>query len=63
MDKFELVKRNTEEILGEKKLRELLEKKEKIKHYIGFEISGKIHLGSGLMSMGGVFNIRSLPMN
>jgi len=50
-ERFNLIARNTEEILGEKELRGLLEKKEKIKHYIGFEISGKIHLGSGLMSM------------
>ncbi|MDD5012130.1 MAG: tyrosine--tRNA ligase [Candidatus Nanoarchaeia archaeon] len=50
-EKFELVKRNTEEILGEEDLKKLLESKEKLKHYIGFEISGKIHLGSGLMSM------------
>jgi tyrosyl-tRNA synthetase len=50
-ERFELIKRNTEEILGEADLKTLLDNKEKLKHYIGFEISGKIHLGSGLMSM------------
>ena len=50
-EKIGLIKRNTEEILGEQDLKNLLETGEKLKHYIGFEISGKIHLGSGLMSM------------
>jgi len=49
--KLDLIKKNTEEIIGEPGLRELLKKKEKLRHYIGFEISGKIHLGTGLMSM------------
>src|SRR3989344_110699 len=49
--RFELIKRNTEEILGEEELKEMLKKGEKLKHYIGFEISGKIHLGTGLMCM------------
>lgn len=50
-ERFELIKRNTEEILGEDELKEMLENGEYIKHYIGFEISGKIHLGSGLICM------------
>jgi tyrosyl-tRNA synthetase len=50
-EKFELIKRNTEEILGESELKEELKKKEKLKHYIGFEISGKPHLGHGLVCM------------
>ena len=49
--KIELVKRNTGEILTIEDLKKLFEDKEKLKHYIGFEISGKIHLGTGLMSM------------
>ena len=49
--RLELIKRNTEEILVEEELRNLLERKEKLKHYIGFEISGRIHLGTGLMCM------------
>lgn len=49
--RLELIKRNTEEIMTEKDLKILLENGTKIKHYIGFEISGKIHLGTGLMCM------------
>ena len=49
--KLELIKRNTEEILGEQELESMLKNQEKLKHYIGFEISGKIHLGTGLMCM------------
>lgn len=50
-ERFELIKRNTEEILVEEDLKELLSDGTPLKHYIGFEISGKIHLGTGLMSM------------
>ncbi|MBR9706364.1 tyrosine--tRNA ligase [Candidatus Pacearchaeota archaeon] len=50
-ERFELIKRNTDEILGETELLSMLEKDERLKHYIGFEISGKIHLGTGLMCM------------
>jgi tyrosyl-tRNA synthetase len=53
-ERLELIKRNTEEILTEEELIKLLENREKIKHYIGFEISGKIHIGTGLMCMGKV---------
>lgn len=49
--KIELIKRNTEEVIGEGEIQELLKTKTKLKHYIGFEISGKIHLGTGLMTM------------
>jgi|APSaa5957512622_1039677.scaffolds.fasta_scaffold04358_4 tyrosyl-tRNA synthetase len=50
-EKFELIKRNTEEILGEEELKEALVKHKDLKHYIGFEISGKPHLGHGLVCM------------
>jgi tyrosyl-tRNA synthetase len=50
-ERFELIKRNTEEILGEDDLKKMLEDGEKLKHYIGFEISGKPHLGHGLVCM------------
>ena len=50
-ERFELIKNNTEEIMTEEGLKFLLESGIKIKHYIGFEISGKIHLGTGLMCM------------
>ncbi len=47
--KIELVKRKpTEEIVTEQDLREIFEAYSHPKHYIGFEISGMVHLGSGL---------------
>lgn len=49
--RLELIKRNTEEILGEDDLLEYLKSGMKLKHYIGFEISGKPHLGHGLVCM------------
>ncbi len=50
-ERFELIKRNTEEILTEQDLMNALKTGEKLKHYIGFEISGKPHLGHGLVCM------------
>jgi len=47
--KIELVKRKpTEEVVTEQVLREIFETYKNPKHYIGFEISGKVHLGTGL---------------
>ena len=50
-EKFKLIKRNTEEILGEDDLKEMLKNNEPLKHYIGFEVSGKPHLGHGIVCM------------
>ena len=49
-NRFELITRNAEEVLTSADLKNLIDTNEKLKHYIGFEISGKIHLGTGLMS-------------
>ena len=49
--KMNLIKRNTEEILTEEDLKTLLESNVPLKHYIGFEISGRPHLGHGLVCM------------
>ncbi|MCX8195168.1 MAG: tyrosine--tRNA ligase [Candidatus Micrarchaeota archaeon] len=38
------------EIITERELRELFETASRPKHYIGFEISGRVHLGSGLLT-------------
>ncbi len=52
MDVLELVKREpTEEVLTIEALREYMERKEKLRHYIGFEISGFVHFGTGILSM------------
>jgi tyrosyl-tRNA synthetase len=53
-EKLNLITRNCEEILTKDELTALLESGEKLRHYIGFEISGKVHLGTGLVSMGKV---------
>ncbi len=49
--KLDLIKQNIEEILTEEDLVKLIESDTKLKHYVGFEISGKIHLGTGLICM------------
>ncbi|MBU1130033.1 tyrosine--tRNA ligase, partial [Patescibacteria group bacterium] len=51
-ERLKLITRNCQEVLVEKELRELLESGIEMRHYIGFEISGMVHLGTGLISMG-----------
>lgn len=46
-----LITHNLQEILTEERLREYLEKDIPLRHYIGFEISGEIHLGTGIQCM------------
>ncbi|RLE40262.1 tyrosine--tRNA ligase [Candidatus Woesearchaeota archaeon] len=41
----------TEEILTESLLETYISERKRIKHYIGFEISGYVHLGTGLICM------------
>ncbi len=61
--RLELIKDNTEEIMTEEDLKLLLNSGTKIKHYIGFEISGKIHLGTGLMCMSKVKDFMDAGIN
>ncbi|PIS20696.1 tyrosine--tRNA ligase [candidate division WWE3 bacterium CG08_land_8_20_14_0_20_43_13] len=49
--RFELIAKQTEEILTKEDLNELLNSEQPLNHYIGFEISGQLHIGSGLMSL------------
>ncbi|MCX6726496.1 MAG: tyrosine--tRNA ligase [Candidatus Shapirobacteria bacterium] len=51
-EKMHLITRNCQEVLTEVDLKSLIESGKPINHYIGFEISGLVHLGTGLMSMG-----------
>lgn len=53
-EKIKLITRNCQELLTEEDLRHLLETNTQLTHYIGFEISGMVHLGTGLISMGKV---------
>ena len=50
-ERFELIKRGTEEVLTEDNLKQYLESGVPLNHYIGFEISGKVHLGTGIVCM------------
>lgn len=51
-EKIKLITRNCQEVLTTEDLKKLIESGKEIQHYIGFEISGQVHLGTGLMSMG-----------
>lgn len=51
-DKFNLITRNCEELLTTGDLKKALAEAKPLVHYIGFEISGFVHLGTGLISMG-----------
>ena len=49
-ERFELITRQTEEVLTPEGLQALIDQGAKLRHYIGFEISGKVHLGTGVMT-------------
>ncbi len=48
-DKVKLVVKNTEEVILESEIQEMLERKKTPKTYIGFELSGLVHLGTGIV--------------
>jgi len=50
-ERFQLITANLDEALTEDRLREYLQKNIPLRHYIGFEISGEIHLGTGIQCM------------
>jgi len=49
-ERFQLITKDTEEVLTQEDLRWMLQAGVPLKHYIGFEVSGKVHLGTGLMT-------------
>lgn len=51
-DKIKLITRNCQEVLTAEELKALIKSGTPLNHYIGLEISGLVHLGTGLMSMG-----------
>ncbi|MFA6463358.1 MAG: tyrosine--tRNA ligase [Candidatus Shapirobacteria bacterium] len=53
-EKINFITRNSQEILTGEDLKNLIENGTELRHYIGFEISGMVHLGTGLISMGKV---------
>jgi tyrosyl-tRNA synthetase len=50
-EKYNLITRNTDEVLVPEELKKLIESGTPLKHYIGYEVSGKIHIGQGLFTM------------
>lgn len=50
-EKIALITGNLEETLTEGELRQLIDLGTPLRHYIGFEISGKVHIGTGLASL------------
>ncbi len=58
-DKLALItKYPTEEVLTIDELRQYLETGTKLKHYIGFEISGFVHIGTGIVSLSKVVDLQ-----
>jgi len=51
-ERVNLITRNCQEVLTVEDLESLIKNGTELNHYIGFEVSGLIHLGTGLMSMG-----------
>lgn len=50
-ERVALIERNAAEVIGRDELPALLDSGVTLQHYIGFEISGLVHLGTGLVSM------------
>ena len=57
-ERFQLITANTQEILTEERLRDYLDRGIPLRHYIGFEISGEIHLGTGIQCMAKVADLQ-----
>ncbi|MBI4140195.1 tyrosine--tRNA ligase [Candidatus Woesearchaeota archaeon] len=49
-EKYSLITRGAQEVLTSEDLRSFIADGTPLRHYIGFEISGKVHLGTGLMT-------------
>jgi tyrosyl-tRNA synthetase len=50
-ERTRLITRNLEEVIGASEIPGLLEQGMKLRHYIGLEISGRLHLGTGIVCM------------
>lgn len=50
-EKIKLITRNLEETLTEDELKKLVESNKPLKHYIGYEVSGILHIGQGLYTL------------
>ncbi len=50
-ERVQLITRNLDEVIGADEVAGLLNQNIPLRHYIGFEISGRLHLGTGLICM------------
>ncbi|MBI3486409.1 tyrosine--tRNA ligase [Candidatus Daviesbacteria bacterium] len=50
-EKIKLITRNLEEVLTEEELKALIDSGTPLKHYIGYEVSGILHIGQGLYTL------------
>ena len=50
-ERVQLITRNLEEVIGADEIKSLLAQDMPLRHYIGFEISGRLHLGTALICM------------
>lgn len=50
-EKFHLITRDLEEVLTEEELKNLITSSIPLRHYIGYEVSGKLHIGQGIFTM------------
>lgn len=50
-EKINLITRNLEEVLTEEELKDLIDSNTPLKHYIGYEVSGILHIGQGLYTL------------
>jgi len=50
-EKIALITKNVEETLTIEELKALLERKPNPRHYIGYEVSGRVHIGQGLFTL------------
>ncbi len=62
-EKISLIARNTDEVMTDDDLKMMIESGQQINHYIGFEISGMVHLGTGLVCMQKVKDIMDAGVN
>ncbi len=50
-EKIDLITRNLEETLTKEELSALVDSGKELRHYIGYEVSGKLHIGQGLYTL------------
>jgi len=50
-ERLALITRHMDEVIGAEEIKTLLEQGIPLRHYIGFEISGRLHLGTGMMCL------------